>query len=76
MSRAVSSDEVMDIFAVAGLDRPNIGILSDEFLEEVKLMSQRNLAVELLESHLKNEISFVRSSIGKAQWIQSSDDCG
>ncbi len=56
MSRAVSSDEVMDIFSVAGLERPNIGILSDEFLEEVRLMPQKNLAVELLERLLKNEI--------------------
>lgn len=56
MSRAVSSDEVMDIFSVAGLDRPNIGILSDAFLEEVRLMPQKNLAVELLERLLKNEI--------------------
>lgn len=56
MSRAVSSDEVMDIFAVAGLDRPNIGILSDEFLEEVRLMPQKNFAVELLERLLKSEI--------------------
>ncbi len=56
MSRAVSSDEVMDIFSLAGMDRPNIGILSDEFLEEVRLMPQRNLAVELLERLLKNEI--------------------
>ncbi len=57
LSRAVASDEVLDIFSYAGLDRPNIGILSDEFLEEVKLMPQRNLAVELLERLLKNEIS-------------------
>ncbi len=56
MSRAVSSDEILDIFSVAGLDRPNIGILSDEFLEEVRMMPQRNLAVELLERLLKNEI--------------------
>ncbi len=56
LSRAVASDEVLDIFSYAGLDRPNIGILSDEFLEEVKLMPQRNLAVELLERLLKNEI--------------------
>jgi len=56
MSRAVTSDEVMDIFSIAGLDRPNIGILSDEFLEEVRLMPQRNLAVELLERLLKSEI--------------------
>lgn len=56
MSRAVSSDEVLDIFSFAGLDRPNIGIMSEEFLEEVRLMPQRNLAVELLERLLKNEI--------------------
>ncbi|HQU91076.1 MAG TPA: type I restriction endonuclease subunit R [Pyrinomonadaceae bacterium] len=56
LSRAVASDEVLDIFSYAGLDRPNIGILTDEFLEEVKLMPQRNLAIELLERLLKNEI--------------------
>ncbi len=56
LSRAVASDEVLDIFSYAGLDRPNIGILSDEFLEEVKLMPQRNLAVELLKRLLKDEI--------------------
>ena len=56
LSRAVASDEVLDIFSYAGLDRPNIGILSDEFLEEVKLMPQRNLAIELLERLLKDEI--------------------
>lgn len=56
LSRAVASDEILDIFSFAGLDRPNIGILSDEFLEEVKLMPQRNLAVELLERLLKGEI--------------------
>ena len=56
LSRAVASDEVLDIFSYAGLDRPNIGILSDEFLEEVKLMPQRNLAVELLERLLKSEV--------------------
>jgi type I restriction enzyme R subunit len=56
LSRAVASDEVLDIFSAAGLDRPNIGLLSDEFLEEVRMMPQRNLAVELLERLLKNEI--------------------
>jgi type I restriction enzyme, R subunit len=56
LSRAVASDKVLDIFSYAGLDRPNIGILSDEFLEEVKLMPQRNLAVELLERLPKGEI--------------------
>jgi type I restriction enzyme, R subunit len=56
LSRAVASDEILDVFSVAGLDRPNIGILSDEFLEEVRMMPQRNLAVELLERLLKSEV--------------------
>lgn len=56
VSRAVVSDEVMDIFSTVGLEKPNIGVLSDEFLEEVRLMPQKNLAVELLERLLKDEI--------------------
>jgi type I restriction enzyme R subunit len=56
VSRAVMSNEVIDIFAAAGLNKPNIGILSEEFLNEVRLMPQRNLAVELLERLLKDEI--------------------
>lgn len=56
VSRAVMSNEVIDIFAAAGLSKPNIGILSEEFLNEVRLMPQRNLAVELLERLLKDEI--------------------
>jgi type I restriction enzyme R subunit len=56
VSRAVSSEEVIDIFTAAGLKRPDISILSDEFLAEVKGMPQRNLAVELLEKLLKDEI--------------------
>jgi len=56
VSRAVVSDEVLDIFDTVGLKKPNIGILSEEFLEEVRLMPQKNLAVELLERLLKMEI--------------------
>jgi type I restriction enzyme R subunit len=56
ISRAVVSDEVVDIFAAAGLKRPDIGVLSDEFLEDVRHMKERNLAVELLERLLKGEI--------------------
>jgi type I restriction enzyme R subunit len=47
---------VIDIFAAAGLRKPNIGVLSEEFLNEVRLMPQRNLAVELLERLLKDDI--------------------
>ncbi len=56
ISKAVVSDEVIDIFAAAGLKKPDISILSDEFLSEVRDMPQRNLAVELLEKLLKGEI--------------------
>jgi type I restriction enzyme R subunit len=56
ISRAVSSDEVIDIFSAAGLKKPDISILSDEFLEEVSQMPQRNLALELLRKLLSDEI--------------------
>ena len=56
VSRAVASDEVIDIFAAAGLKKPDISILSDEFLTEVRGMPQRNLAVEMLRKLLENEI--------------------
>ncbi len=56
VSRAVSSDEVVDIFAAAGLRKPDISILSDEFLAEVQGMPHRNLAVELLRRLLQDEI--------------------
>lgn len=56
VSRAVSSDEVIDVFAAAGLRKPNIGVLSEEFLAEVRGMPQRNLAVELLRKLLSGEI--------------------
>jgi type I restriction enzyme R subunit len=60
ISRAISSDEVLDIFAAAGLKKPDISILSDEFLGEVRGMPQKNLAVELLRKLLTEEIK-VRS---------------
>jgi type I restriction enzyme R subunit len=56
ISGALVSDEVVDIFAAAGLNQPDIGILSDEFLDDVKNMQQRNLAVELLERLLRDDI--------------------
>ncbi len=56
ISRAVVSDGVIDIFAAAGLKKPDISILSDEFLSEVRDMPQRNLAIELLQKLLKGEI--------------------
>jgi type I restriction enzyme R subunit len=56
ISKAVVSDKVIDIFAAAGLKKPDISILSDEFLAEVRGMPQKNLAVELLRKLLAGEI--------------------
>ena len=56
ISAAVVSDSVVDIFDAVGLDKPNIGLLDDEFLAQVKNLPERNLAVELLERLLEGEI--------------------
>jgi type I restriction enzyme, R subunit len=56
VSRAVASEGVVDIFAAAGLQKPDMSILSDEFLAEVRGIPQRNLAVELLRKLLTGEI--------------------
>ena len=57
VSRAVASGGVVDIFPEAGLRKPDISVLSDEFLDEVKGMTRRNLAVDLLQKLIKGEIS-------------------
>lgn len=56
VSRAVASDEVIDIFSAAGLGRPEISLLSDEFLEEVRRLPQKNLAIEALRKLLNDQI--------------------
>lgn len=56
VSRAVSSDRVIDIFSAAGLKAPDISILSDEFLAEVRDLPHRNLAFEVLKKLLNDEI--------------------
>ena len=60
VSRAVASEGVVDIFAAAGLEKPDISILSEEFLAEVRGMKQRNLAVELLQKLLMGELAVRR----------------
>ena len=57
ISRVVASEGVIDIFAAAGLAKPDLSILSEEFLAEVRGMPQRNLAVELLQKLLKGEVA-------------------
>ena len=56
VSEALAPEGVVDIFAAAGLDKPDISILSESFLAEVQGMPQRNLAVELLDKLLSGEI--------------------
>ncbi|MCX7207375.1 MAG: type I restriction endonuclease subunit R [Proteobacteria bacterium] len=56
IGQAVASDEVVDIFDAVGLEKPNIGLLDDDFLAEVRNLPERNLAVELLERLLEGEI--------------------
>ena len=56
LDNAVVADGVADVFALCGLDKPNIGLLSDEFLEDVRQMPYRNLAIELLEKLLNDGI--------------------
>ena len=57
ISRAVASEGVMDIFAAAGLRKPDISVLSEQFLAEVRGMPHRNLAVELLQKLLRGEVA-------------------
>ena len=57
ISRAVAPEGVIDIFAAAGLAKPDISILSEDFLAEVRGLPQRNLAVELLQKLLKGELA-------------------
>ena len=57
VSRAVASEEVVDIFAAAGLNKPDISVLSEEFLSEVQGMPHRNVAIELLQKLIRGELS-------------------
>ena len=56
VDEALSSDGVIDIFEAAGIKAPSVGILSDEFLLEVKNMQQKNVAFELLKKLLGDEV--------------------
>lgn len=56
VARAVTSSEVVDIFTAVGLDKPDISILSEEFLSEVQKMPQKNLAVALFKKLMKDAI--------------------
>ena len=56
LDNAIISEGATDIFALAGVERPNIGLLSDEFLDDIRKMPAKNLAVELLERLMRDQI--------------------
>jgi type I restriction enzyme R subunit len=69
---ALSSGGVIDIFEAAGISKPSVSILSDEFLLEVKNMQQKNVAFELLKKLLSDEVR-VRKSKNIAQGKKFSE---
>ena len=69
---ALVSEDVVDIFQAVGLDKPNIGILDDDFLNDVRNLPERNLAVELLERLLEGEIR-TRFATNVVQQVKFSD---
>ena len=60
VSRAIAPEGVVDLFAAAGLKKPDVSILSEEFMAEVRRMPQKNLAIELLRKLLDGEIKVFR----------------
>jgi type I restriction enzyme R subunit len=66
ISEAITSDDVIDVFDAAGLKKPNIEILDERFLNELKNMPHKNLAAELLKRLLKDEIK-IRMKVNLVQ---------
>jgi type I restriction enzyme R subunit len=67
INEALSSDKVVDIFDAAGIEKPDISILSEEFLDEVRDMKHKNLALELLKKLLNDEVK----QRGKQNYVMS-----
>ena len=72
VSEAITSDEVIDVFGAAGIKKPDIEILDERFLNELKNMPQKNLAAELLKRLLKDEIK-ARTKLNLVQSRKFSD---
>lgn len=67
VSDSIASGEIIDVFSAAGLDKPNVEILSDEFLDEVRGLSRKNVALEILKKLINDEIkSISRKNLIKA----------
>lgn len=72
ISKGIVPEGIVDVFTAAGLDRPNIGLLSDEFLNEVRAMKERNLAAEALSRLLRDQIKakFKRNLVKNSQYSE------
>lgn len=75
ISKSVVAAGVIDIFSAAGLKKPNISVLSDEFLAEIKGLPHKNLAVELLEKLIKGELKtrLARNKVQERQFSEMLD---
>ncbi|MCX6809403.1 MAG: type I restriction endonuclease subunit R [Candidatus Berkelbacteria bacterium] len=68
VSDSIASGEIIDVFKAAGLGKPNVEILSDEFLEEVRGLGRKNVALEILKKLLNDEIrSIMRKNMVKGK---------
>lgn len=76
LSKSVFADGVIDIFSAAGLEKPNISVLSDEFLAEVRGLPQKNLAIELLERLIRDQVKtkLRRNKVQERQFSEMLDD--
>jgi type I restriction enzyme R subunit len=72
VSKAIISGEVVDIFKSAGLNKPEISVLDDDFLEDVRNMEHKNLAIELLQKLIDDEIT-ARTAKNAANQIAFSE---
>ncbi len=76
VDKAITPVGVVDIFSAAGLDKPNLSILSDEFLEEVRSMQRKNLAVEALQKLLNDEVKakFSKNAVRERQFSEMLEE--
>jgi len=59
LDKALTSDQVIDVFEIAGIKKPEISVLSEEFLLEIKNMKHKNIAIELLKRIINDQIKII-----------------
>jgi type I restriction enzyme R subunit len=75
IDKAIVSDGVIDIFDAAGIKKPDISILSEEFLQEIRNMKHKNIAVEVLKKLINDEIKGrLRTNFVKSKSLMESLD--